>query len=113
MIALLLILIPLVTGLLTFFFREEKTARGWALLSAVGTLAVSILGVTVAKTPSDLNFTAQWMQNIGSSFTIGLDGMGQLLCLLNAIAYVVILVATWRTNYRSAHNFFGLLLLAQ
>ncbi|MET0637151.1 MAG: NADH-quinone oxidoreductase subunit M [Chitinophagaceae bacterium] len=113
MIALLLILIPLLTGLMAFFFREEKLARGWALFSAMATLAVSLLGLTVLKSPANLNFSAPWMEAIGSSFTIGLDGMGQLLCLLNAIAYVVILLATWNSGYRSANNFFGLMLLAQ
>ena len=113
MIALLLIVIPLVTGLLAFFFRGEKSARSLALLSAIGTLTVSVLGLTVLKAPSNLSFSASWMSIIGSSFTIGLDGMGQLLCLLNAIAYVVILVSTWNSSYRSPNNFFGLLLLAQ
>lgn len=113
MIALFLILIPLVTGLLAFFFREEKMARGWALLSAIGTLAVSVLGLTVLKAPANLHFMGEWMGNLGSSFSIGLDGMGQLLCLLNAVAYVIILLATWNSSYRKANNFFGLLLLAQ
>ncbi len=113
MIAVLLIAIPLLSGFVSFFLKNGQTARAWTLFSALATLAVSILGLTVMNTPADLYFQAPWMQMLGSSFSIGLDGMGQLLCLLNAIGYVVILVSTWRSSYKTAHNFFGLLLLAQ
>ena len=30
---------------------------------------------------------AEWMTAIGSSFSVKLDGMGQLLCLLTAVAF--------------------------
>ena len=46
MIAVLLILIPLLTGLAAFFFRNEKLVRSWALFSSIVTLGISILGLT-------------------------------------------------------------------
>jgi len=39
--------------------------------------------------------------------------MGQILCLLTAIAFPVIFVATWRDEYRKAWNFYALMLLSQ
>lgn len=39
--------------------------------------------------------------------------MGQLLCLLTAISYPLIFIATWHTSYKKAKNFFALMLLAQ
>ncbi len=39
--------------------------------------------------------------------------MGQLLCLLTALAYPLIFWATWRVSYKKANNFFALMLLAQ
>jgi NADH-quinone oxidoreductase subunit M len=112
MIAVLLILIPLVTGLAAFFFKNEKAVRSWTLLSAVITFAVSIGGV-LAKDASILSYQAAWMTPLGSSFSIRLDGMGQLLCLLTGLAYPLILLSTWNSQYKNAHRFFALMLLTQ
>jgi len=113
MIVLLLILIPLVGGLVSFALRSEKAAKTWSLLIAIATLIVSIAGLTVAKNADSLRFSGAWLSNIGSSFTIELDGMSQLLCLLTAVAYPIIFIATWKTSYRKAYNFFALMLLTQ
>jgi NADH-quinone oxidoreductase subunit M len=53
------------------------------------------------------------MSNLGSSFSVGLDGMGQVLSLLTAVSFPIIFIATWNTQYKNAHNFFGLMLLSQ
>ena len=50
---------------------------------------------------------------IGSSFSVGLDGMGKILSLLTAIAFPVIFITTWHQSYKKAHKFFGLMLLSQ
>jgi NADH-quinone oxidoreductase subunit M len=113
MVAVLLILIPLLTGLVTFFLKDERTVRSWGLFSAVATLAVSLLGLTVLKGDKNLQFQCEWLQTIGSSFSIKLDGMGQILCLLNAVAYPLIFIATWNSSYKKSNNFFALMLLAQ
>ena len=47
MIPVLLIVIPLVTGLLGFLLRSEKSARGWALLSSLITLVIALWGVGI------------------------------------------------------------------
>jgi NADH-quinone oxidoreductase subunit M len=113
MVVLLLILIPLLGGLVAFFLKSDAVARGWALLVSLATLAVAIAGLTVAKTPDNLHFSASWMGSLGSSFSVQLDGMSQVLCLLTAVCYPLILLATWKTEYAKARNFFGLLLLTQ
>src|SRR5262245_26876420 len=112
MIALLLILVPLISGLLTFFLKPA-TARWWTLLAAVGTLIVSVLGLTLFKDEKYLQFSSEWMPTLHCSFSLKLDGMSQLLCLLNAIAYPLVMLATWRNNYSKAQNFFALMVLAQ
>lgn len=113
MVPLLLIVIPLVTGLAAFFLRDAKAVRGWALLSAVATLAVSVLGMTLLNREENLSFRAEWLQSLGSSFSIRLDGLGQLLCLLNAVAYPLVLLSTWKTEYKKPQQFYALMLLAQ
>lgn len=113
MIALLLILVPLLTGLAAFFIKDEKAVRSWSFFSVLVTLVVSVLGVTVLKDAKYLQFDADWLTALNSSFSLKLDGMGQLLCLLNAVAYPLVFMATGNRSYSNAHNFFALMLLAQ
>lgn len=113
MIALLLILIPLLSGVAAFFLKRGNTAKSWALFSSLLTLIVSLLGLCVFKNTDQLQFKTDWLPGLGSIFSIRLDGMGQLLCLLTAISFPVIFIATWRKEYKNAHNFFALMLLSQ
>ena len=113
MIPVLLIVIPLLAGIVSFFIKDEKVARSWALLASIATVAVSVLGLTIMKDASNLEYSCGWMQGIGSNFSVRLDGMGQLLCLLNAVAYPLVLLGTWHSTYKKASHFFGLMLLAQ
>jgi NADH-quinone oxidoreductase subunit M len=105
--------IPLVAGLASFFFRNDKSARSWALFSSVITLAVSLLGLTLMKDAKYLRHHSEFMGTLGSSFSVALDGMGQVLCLLTAVAFPLIFISTWHSAYKKAHNFFALMLLSQ
>jgi NADH-quinone oxidoreductase subunit M len=113
MIPVLLIVIPLLAGLVGFFIKDEKLAKAWSLLAAIGVAVVSILGLTLLKDPKWLSHQSVWMQPLGSSFSVKLDGMGQLLCLLNAIAFPLIFIGTWHNSYPKANRFYALMLLAQ
>lgn len=113
MIALLLILIPLLTGLLAFFIKNNKAVRSWALFAGIATLVVSALGFRVLNDPNNFHYSCEWIPALNSKFSLDMDGMSQLLCLLNAIAYPLVILATWKSEYRRSNNFFGLMLLAQ
>lgn len=113
MIPVLLIVVPLLAGLTAFFIKDEKLSRLWILIASVGTLAISLLGLTVFKEAKFLEHHCQWLQPLGSSFSVKLDGMGQLLCLVTALAYPLIFIGTWGHQYKKANNFFALMLLAQ
>jgi NADH-quinone oxidoreductase subunit M len=113
MIPVLLILVPLLSGLISFGMKGENGAKSWSLFSVIITLVVSILGLTVMNNPGQLMADAEWQPMLGSRFTVKLDGMGQLLCLLTAISYPLIFVATWFTKYDKPNNFYALMLLTQ
>jgi len=113
MIPVLLIAIPLVGGLAGFFIKNDKSARSWSLLVSLAALAVSLWGLSVGAKSPLLNIDAEWLPALGSRFAVGLDGMGQILCLLTAIAFPAIFIATWRDEYRKAYNFYALMLLSQ
>jgi len=113
MIVFLLFLIPLTGGLIAFFLKNDKTARRWSLLISLVVLFLSVASNTFLKSADQLSFHAVWMGSLGSSFSMNLDGLSQLLTLLTAIAYPVILLATWKSNYKKPNNFFALMLLTQ
>ena len=97
MISVLLIVIPLVTGLLTFFMKEERSAKAFALLSAVATLAVSLISLPLHG--DQLTSDAAWLPMIGSRFSLSLDGMGKMLTLLTAVSFPVIFASTYNNKY--------------
>lgn len=113
MIPVLLIVVPLVSGLTGFFFRSGRGARGWALLSSLVTLAVSLWGLTLAKSSTLLHAKVEWLPDLGSHFAVGLDGLSTILSFLVAVSYPLIFIATWRDEYRRAWNFYALMLLSQ
>jgi NADH-quinone oxidoreductase subunit M len=113
MIVLLLFLVPLLGGLVSFFIKDEKGVRSWSLLVSIITLVIAVAGTRFIKAEDALQFSTAWMGTLNSSFSLKLDGMAKILCLLTAIAYPVIFVSTWRTSYRKSNNFFGLMLLTQ
>src|SRR5450432_3774516 len=100
MIPVLLIIFPLLTGLISFFLKKEQSVRAWALFSSLVTLLISVLGLAILHEEKYLQYQSEWLPGLGSSFSVSLDGMGQLLCLLNAVAYPLIFIATWNSSYK-------------
>src|SRR4051812_9004857 len=113
MIVLFLFLVPLIGGLLAFFIKNDKTVRVWSLLISLVALFLSIAGATFMNTASQLSYSTAWMGNLGSSFSLKLDGLSQILCLLTAVSYPIIFISTWKSTYRKPNNFFALMLLTQ
>lgn len=112
----LLIWFPLVAGLVAFVIRKEKTVKTWTLLASLITLGISIVSLVYADNTKHFylnNVSYFWLKYLGSNFSIGLDGMGQLLTALTALAFSVIFIATYKTNYKNANVFYGLMLLTQ
>src|ERR1700712_3388546 len=111
MIPVLLIVIPLVTGLLSFFLKEERSAKAFALLSSVATLAVSL--ISLSQTGSQISSDASWLPMLGSRFSVSLDGMGKVLTLLTSVSFPIIFASTYNNKYKSPNAFYGFMLLTQ
>ena len=105
MIPVLLILVPLISGMLSFFIKDERSVRMWSMGSSMISLVILVLGIKVLATNSDLHAHYEWMISFGSSFTVGLDGMGKILTLLTAVSFPAIFLATWRHKYTKPNNF--------
>ena len=110
MIPLLLILIPLLSGLAVFFLKEARSSKAFALGSSVITLAVSLMAVS---SKGVLHYDASWLPGLGARFTLMQDGMGKMLGLLTAISFPVVFAATYKNTYQKPAAFYGLMLLTQ
>jgi len=110
MIPLLLILIPLLSGLAVFFLKEVHSSKAFALGSSVITLALSLMAVS---SKGVLHYDASWLPGLGGRFTLMQDGMGKMLGLLTAISFPVVFVATYKNTYQKPAAFYGLMLLTQ
>src|SRR5438045_7993690 len=88
----LLLWFPLVTGLIAFFIKEQKNVKAFALFSSLVTLAISITSLYFSGSKYfSYNYVSYvWMQYLGSSFAVGLDGMGHLLTFLTALSFPII-----------------------
>jgi NADH-quinone oxidoreductase subunit M len=113
MIPVLLILIPLACGFAGFFIKNSNAAKNWSLVASIITLLISIGGLTAYNGNAYTHFQAEWLTTLGAKFSVGLDGMGQILTLLTAISFPVIFISTYRNEYKNAKNFYALMLLSQ
>lgn len=112
----LLLWCPFFTGLIAFFIKDQKSVKAWALFSSVVTLVISIISLFYADNEKYFlynNVSYVWMPYIGSSFAVGLDGMGHMLTFLTALSFPLIFSATYKTDYKNANAFYGLMLLSQ
>ena len=112
MVAPFLIVIPLLAGIGSLFIKNQATAKGFTLLASLATLAIALAGVYTSHY-NQLHWDSPWLSEINSRFTLSLDGMSKMLCLLNAIALPLVIVSTYRNEYNNSGSFYGLLLLMQ
>lgn len=111
----LLIWLPLIGGLLSFFITNERSVKAWSLLSSILTLALFAVSLlyTDQKHYALNSVSYVWLPEIGSSFALLLDGMSRILCLLTAVSFPLIFAATYSNSYKSPNAFYGLMLLTQ
>ncbi|SFD13420.1 NADH dehydrogenase subunit M [Chitinophaga sp. CF118] len=113
MLTVLLILIPLVAGLVTFGLKGSGP-KTLGLIASVASLAVTVGALFQFRTaPESLQLTASWIPQLGANFSVGLDGMGMMLCLLTAISFLLIFIVIYNRNYERSNCFYGLMLLSQ
>ena len=113
MIPVLLIVIPLLSGCISFLLKAGNTARVWALVSSMATCIITILGLIYFTSNTYWNAEAEWIPSLGSKFSVSADGLGKLLALLTAVSFPIIFIATYKSSYTRPNNFFALMLLSQ
>ncbi|MEN9684865.1 MAG: hypothetical protein RLZZ28_651 [Bacteroidota bacterium] len=112
MIPVSLILIPLITGIIAFFLKEAKLVRSFVLLSSLITLLFALAAAFFSSAPGPA-LDVEWLPSLGSRFSLMMDGMGKMLCLLTAVSFPAIFIAIQKNEYKNSSSFYGLMLLSQ
>lgn len=112
MIPVLLIAVPLLAGLIGFTLKDGA-AKGWSLFASFLTLGLSLAGIALAEGSKHLAINVEWLPSLNSRFSLAMDGLSQILCLLTALSFPIIFIATWGEKYKKARNFFGLMMLSE
>lgn len=111
MILILLILIPLLSGILSFATKGDG-AKTLALISSMITLALSAY-VSGSNFSAPLSYNHEWIPLLGTQFSLLADGMSSMLCLLTGIVVMVVMIANVSKSVERAGAFYGFMLLAQ
>ncbi len=111
MILVLLILIPLLVGIVSFLAKDA--AKNVALLGSLISLGVSAYVAAFCGTELVAPISLTWMPAIGTSFSLAADGMAAMLCLLTGIIFPVVLLLNRNKNIENPAAYYGLILLSQ
>jgi NADH-quinone oxidoreductase subunit M len=110
MILLVILLIPFITGLLLFPFRNAATIRSIALASTVANLLITLSLVFSTDTAS---YTTNLMNFTGIQLALGYDGISLIMILLTNLLFPFIILAGFKQEQKQVHLLYALILLTQ
>jgi NADH-quinone oxidoreductase subunit M len=101
------IFLPLVSALLVAIVRNSTFSRVISIATSVVVFLIAVyLGLNFDWNNSSFQHTIKlsWIQPLGISFSLGLDGMGMALFLLTALMFVVAFV--WSVKIEDRPNLY-------
>lgn len=109
-----LLLLPLLFGLLHFFAGDAWAKRS-ALISSIIILGVNLYFLSTFSTSHTFNYFSHtpWIQDLGISFDIGIDGLSMLLLLLTNALVPLIIYSSFSDTRKNSGSFYALILLMQ
>lgn len=112
MILVLLILIPILTGIIAFL--SGNAAKNIALAGSLLTLVLSAY-VSMNCGPSGAvpAWSMPWMPALGAQLSFAADGMAAMLCLLTGIILPVVLLINRNKEIESPAAYYSLIMLSQ
>jgi NADH-quinone oxidoreductase subunit M len=115
----LLLWVPLLAGIIIFFIKNDSTVKVIAFNSSLVTLAISVISLFFRDVSQHEeyflynNVSYVWLPYLGSTFYVGLDGMGYILTLLVSFTYPLIFLIISKNQVKNSNIFYGLMLLTQ
>lgn len=114
MLTSLLIFFPLAAAFLLFILRS-KHAHLIALAAALIELVISVIVACQFKTgpESALRANFHWIENLGLSYYVAIDGISLLLVLLTTVLVPFIILSSFGRSFSKPSTFYGLILIMQ
>jgi NADH-quinone oxidoreductase subunit M len=110
----ILIFLPVIAALVVLLFKNE-TAKHAALFFSVIELALA--GVFLANFTPDatvqFSVDAPWIPQMGAYFKVGVDGISMIMVLLTTVLVPLIILTTYKHQYKNANAFYALILFMQ
>ena len=110
MITLVLLFLPFIAALVLLIVDAEsvkKFALGFALAELV------VAGLVLKQylvDPTILSVSCFWITSLGAHFNVGIKGISMLLVLLTAVLTPLIILSTFKHNYKNPRAFYALIL---
>jgi NADH-quinone oxidoreductase subunit M len=111
MILLLLILIPLLAGILTYW--SGQAAKNMALAGSLLTLVLSVYVSMSCGNDAHSSWSMPWIPSLGAQISVAADGMAAMLCLLTGIIFPVVLLLNRNKEIANPAAYYSLILLSQ
>lgn len=115
-VASLLILVPLIFAVVTFFTKTKQLATGLGFLGSLATLGLTLYAyLNFDSSTAAMQFyeSVKWVPFLGINYSVGIDGISMPLILLNAIVIPFMILFTWKEDMESPNRFYGLILTMQ
>jgi NADH-quinone oxidoreductase subunit M len=110
----ILIFLPVVAALVVLFFRNGS-AKYAALTMALSEMVLA--GVYLSKFVPDattqFTITAPWIRSAGIWFEAGIDGISMIMVILTTLLVPLIILTTFKHQYKNANVFYALILFMQ
>ncbi len=110
----LLIFLPLAGAIVTSFIKggaAKISALGFALASLCVTIGLITQFTPDATTQFVVNYP--WIQQLGINFHVGLDGISMITVILTNLLMPLIVLASFKHDYKNANAFYALILFMQ
>ena len=113
-----LIWLPILGGLLTLAFGDARAHQGkvFALVVAVATFAASLMlfaGHDVSSPAMRFVEDHAWIPSFDIRYALGVDGLSIALIALTTLTTALVLVGSWSSVDRRAHQYFAAFLILE
>ncbi|HJP63284.1 MAG TPA: NADH-quinone oxidoreductase subunit M [Mucilaginibacter sp.] len=110
----ILLFLPVVAALVVLFIKGEA-AKYAALTFAIAELVVAgiFLSRFVPDASTQFAVSVPWLPKAGIYFTAGIDGISMIMVILTTLLVPLIILSTFKNQYKSAHVFYALILFMQ
>ena len=110
----ILIFLPVIAALVVLFVKGNA-AKYAAFLFALANLVITGIFVIrfVPNAATQFSVTVPWIPKAGIYFNAGIDGISMIMVILTTLLVPLIILTTFKHQYKNAPVFYALILLMQ